>query len=163
MFICCAIYLALLVLLNPGIFSFLNADTINLTFRLDHLLLCIVGLYGYMLIHEMLHAMLIPGFARSEKTVWGLRAGFGFVYTTKQLSKWKFIVISLTPYFVLSIIATLTLSALNLMNGYIAFILLANAAGSCVDFLNAALVLVQVPSSGSIVSNGNETYFTKSA
>lgn len=155
-----AINLALLVWLNPEMFNFLNAASLKLTFRLEHLLLCIMALYTYMFLHEMLHAMLIPGFSRSDKTVWGLRAGFGFVYTAEQISKWRFVVISLAPYCVLSVIATLALSALNVMNGYIAFILLANAAGSCVDFLNVTLVLVQVPHHGKLVSNGNQTYYS---
>lgn len=161
MFICGAINLALLVWLNPEIFSFLYADTLNLTLRLDYLLFCIVGLYGYMFLHEMLHAVLIPDFVRSDKTVWGLRAGFGFVYTAEQIPKWRFILISLAPFLILSIVVTLILSGLNLMNGYIAFVLLANAAGSCVDFLNVVLVLVQVPCHSVIVSNGSKTYFSK--
>ena len=160
MFICGAINLALLAWMNPSMFDFLNADTLKVTFRLDQLLLCIVALYAYMFLHEMLHAVLIPGFSHSDNTVWGLRAGFGFVYTAEEITKWRFIVISLAPYCVLSVIATLVLSALNLMNGYIAFVLLANAAGSCVDFLNVILVLVQVPHDGKIVSNGSKTYYS---
>ncbi|MDL2294423.1 hypothetical protein LJC60_07320 [Ruminococcaceae bacterium OttesenSCG-928-D13] len=73
MFICGAINLALLAWLNTELFDFLNADTLKFTFRLDYLLLCIVALYVYMFLHEMLHAVLIPGFAHSDKTVWGLR------------------------------------------------------------------------------------------
>lgn len=161
MFVFGAINLVLLAYLNPELFDFFNSDTINLTFRVDYLLLIYIVVFcAYMFLHEMLHAALIPGFLHSDKTVWGFKAAFAFVYTSEELSKWRFIAVSLAPYFVLSIIATLVLSALNLVNGYIAFILLANAAGSCVDFLNATLILVQVPHNGKIVLNGNQTYYS---
>ena len=160
MFICLMCNLIMLLNMNPSLFGFLKSGAMQFTFRIEHILFFLIGMYGYMFLHEMVHAMFIPGFRQSNKTLWGIRAGFGFVYTSEPISKCRFILISVMPYVLLSLVATVVASLAGIMNGYIAAILLLNAAGSCVDFLNVALIMGQVPKQATIVSNGSETYFS---
>ena len=112
-----------------------------------------------MLAHELVHACFIPNAIQSEKTFWGINGFFAFVYTTEVITKTRFLVISIMPFLMLSIIFPLILSTLNLLNGWVLMLCLLNAMGSCVDCLNMLLVVNQVPKGASIVSSGIETYY----
>ena len=112
-----------------------------------------------MILHELLHAVFIPGFLKSGKTFFGFNGLFGFVFTTESIKKARFLIISVMPFIILSIVLPIVLNAFQLLNGFTVFLCLVNAAGSCVDFLNVALILFQVPDGNIIVSNGFETYY----
>lgn len=65
------IYIA--YVLEPKAFSFITSDSLEITILINlNLLILAATVYLYMLIHEMIHAILIPNFMKSEKTVWGL-------------------------------------------------------------------------------------------
>lgn len=125
-------------------------------------LVYVVGFVGFIMIHELIHAVFIPNAFRSSKTLWGI-IGLGvFIYTTETISKRRFIMISIMPYIVLSLLFPLVLSILGGLNGYTILLCLINAMGSSVDFLNGYLILVQVPDDALILSNGRETCYRKS-
>ncbi len=123
------------------------------------LVLFLLGLYVLALVHELLHASLIPNARRSEKTFWGIKPLYGFVVTEEELSKGRFILLSLFPLLVLSFLLPLVLHLLGLLNGYTILLCLCNATGSGVDCLNAILVAKQVPHGGRLQNNGPETYY----
>lgn len=123
------------------------------------LVLFLLGLYVMALVHELLHASLIPNVRRSEKTFWGIKPMCGFVVTEEVLSKGRFILLSMFPFFVLSFLLPLILHLLGLLNGYTILLCLCNAMGSSVDCLNVILVAKQVPHGGRLVNNGLETYY----
>ena len=55
---------------------------LQVTITLDFWLVAyIFGTFGYLFLHEMLHAAAVPGDPRSKKTYWGLNGFFGFVYS----------------------------------------------------------------------------------
>ncbi|WMJ23999.1 DUF3267 domain-containing protein [Paludicola sp. MB14-C6] len=110
-------------------------------------------------VHEFFHAIWIPHFIQSDKTVWGITLLGGFVATTEKLSKARFIVISLFPFFALSILLPVILSLFNLYHPLFLFICILNAMGSCVDILNLILIAFQVPRKAAIINNGFETYY----
>ncbi len=160
----CCLLLAVTVhfayLLNPGLFVFMESASITITISFDlKSLLFIVILYLYMLVHEMIHAMLIPNFLKSEKAVWGLNGIFGFVATTEPMKKARFLIVSAAPFVMLSIVALVLFYAIGILNGYTLALCLINAGGACVDFLNILLVAVQVKNGSMIVNNGFETYY----
>lgn len=152
------IYIA--YVLEPKLFSFITSDSLEITIPINlNLLILVVVVYLYMLIHEMIHAIFIPNFMKSEKTVWGLNRVFGFVFTTEPIKKSRFLIISCMPFILLSITALLLFDLTGCLNGYTLTLCLINAAGSCVDFLNILLIGIQVKRGGTIIANGFETYY----
>jgi hypothetical protein len=122
-------------------------------------LVYILGFVVFITLHELIHAIFIPNIFRSNKTLWGI-IGLGvFIYTSEIISKRRFIMISIMPYVVLSLLFPLILLILGGLNGYTILLCLINAMGSSVDFLNVYLILTQVPDNASILANGRETYF----
>jgi hypothetical protein len=154
----------ILYVLDSSLFGFLRNDTIDLTITLNlFTVLYIVGIFIFMLLHEMLHAVFIPDFIRSGRTFWGMNGPLGFVFTTQPLKKARFIVVSLMPLVLLSVILPAVLRLLGLLSAYAAFLCFINALGSCVDCLTACLIAFQVPNGHVIISNGFETYHTEAA
>lgn len=115
----------------------------------------------FLLLHELLHGLFVPHFHNGEKTFWGLNGFFGFVYTEEQLSKRRFMVVSIMPLLILSFLLPVVLEALGYMNNFIIFLCILNAGGACVDLLNAFLISVQVPANGVIVNNGTATFYKR--
>jgi len=122
-------------------------------------LLYVLGIMIFMIIHELLHACFIPNVLSSDKTYWGINGIYGFVFTQEKIIKGRFLLISIMPFFLLSIILPFVLKTLGILNSYTVLLCLINATGSCVDILNICLVMRQVPSGANITNNGFETYF----
>ncbi|WP_160680569.1 DUF3267 domain-containing protein [Clostridium sp. C8-1-8] len=140
--------------------GFLATEHVNFTFNISPWALLYLAIIGmFMLVHELLHACFIPNFLQSDKTYWGINGFNGFVFTTEKIKKGRFLIISIMPFFLLSIVLPFLLKALGLLNGFTIFLCLINAMGSCADCLNLCLVAVQVPKGAYIVNNGFETYF----
>jgi len=111
------------------------------------------------LIHEFVHACFVPDAFRSDKTYWGIRFFYGFVHTTEKIKKSRFIIISLMPFILLSVVLPFILNAFGWLNACTITLCLINAIGSSVDCLNACLVAVQVPRGSYVVNNGYDTFF----
>lgn len=158
------IFGAILFFVYPPLKDFINtatsADTFSISLNIDlKMLLFIVVIFLFMIIHEFIHASFIPSFLKSDKIFWGINGLFGFVYTTEKIKKSRYILISIMPFVLLSIIFPLILSSLGLLNGFIVFLCLLNAMGSSVDSLNIWIILRQVPNGSYIVNNGFETFY----
>lgn len=162
-FLLSGIVLWISYLLNPALFGFMNTELLAITFSIDlKLLLFMISVIGYMLVHELIHAVFIPNFMQSDKTFIGINGLFGFVFTTETIRKFRFLIISVMPFLILSLLPIFFLGIYGLLNWYVLSLCLINAAGSCVDFLNAILVAFQVPSRHFIINNGFETYYSPS-
>ena len=151
----------LIYLLYPPMREFFRGDAdISFTLTINVFsLFYIIGFIVFITLHELIHAAFIPNAFHSSKTLWGI-IGLGvFIYTTEAISKRRFIMISIMPYIVLSLLFPLALSILGGLNSYTILLCLINAMGSSVDFLNGYLILVQVPDDALILSNGRETYY----
>lgn len=156
-----AITLALTYWLTPSLYAFLKeTENLSVSLKLDLFTVFFVGIMVlFMMGHEFIHAMFIPNWIKSDKTFWGMNGLFGFVFTTEMISKKRFIIISIMPYIILSVIFPCVLAISGGLNGYMVFLCLLNATGSCVDFLNILLIAFQVPKGASIMNNGFETYY----
>ena len=156
-----AISMVILLYLYPPLKEFLNSQQgFSLSFEVNlFTLIYFVSIFVFMAIHEFFHACFIPNILKSDRIYWGINALYGFVYTTEEIRKGRFIIISIMPFILLSVILPLILNVLGWLNGYTILLCLINAMGSCVDCLNICLVLIQVPNSSYIVNNGVETYF----
>ncbi|MBU7008802.1 DUF3267 domain-containing protein [Phosphitispora fastidiosa] len=137
----------------------IKTQSINLNINIFAVLAGLAIYFLLLVVHEFLHAIFIPHFMQSDKTCWGLTITGGYVCTTEKLTKGSFVVISIAPFVVISIILPIIIGLLGLMNWYIFFLAFINAMASSVDILNLILILFQVPPKSSIINNGFETYY----
>ncbi|MBS6022445.1 MAG: DUF3267 domain-containing protein [Paeniclostridium sordellii] len=161
MLFCSIIFLGLIFYINPDYKNFFKfSDSISFTIKINlKTFLFLVGIYLFTLLHELIHAVFIPNALKSDKVYFGVRLLYGFVYTNEKISKFRFIIVSIMPFIILSIIFPILLNTFGLLNNYILFLCLLNALGSSVDFLNIFLILTQVPNKSYLIINGFETYF----
>lgn len=161
MFINGAVSLGIAFYLNTSLKELLSTEQgLSLSFTVNlFTLIYVVIILIFMIIHEFIHACFIPNVLKSDKTYWGINGFFGFVFTTEKIKKGRFIIISIMPFILLSVVLPFILNILGWLNGYTILLCLINAMGSCVDCLNICLVAIQVPNGSHIVNNGFETYF----
>jgi hypothetical protein len=133
--------------INPGTVS------ININFG------AISALIALVVIHELLHLVFIPGFIRSDKTYLGITYFGGFVYSEENLSKMRYVLITIAPFFVISILLNVVLGFFSLLTPYLMFLILLNSMASSVDILTLILILSQVPSGAYITVNGMRSYW----
>ena len=148
-------------LLNPALFGFIHSESLKISFSINfNTLLYVVVIFIFMFIHELVHLIGVPKFIKSDQTFIGINGLFGFVSTREVINKGRFIIVSIMPYILLSVIFLAVLHILGWLNWYTLILCLVNAAGSCVDFLNVMLVTFQVPNGSMIINNGFETYYS---
>lgn len=141
--------------LGQTILSFFPSGEWSLTIRFDY----VIYLYLTVLIHELIHLVLIPGFLSSDKTLFGIKPWGGFVYTSEIINKKRFLLISVAPFIVISLILPFILSIGGFLNSFIIFLVLLNALASSVDIMNAFVFSIQVPGKAMIINNGFESYY----
>ncbi|KKH48961.1 hypothetical protein EO93_02495 [Methanosarcina sp. 1.H.A.2.2] len=134
-----------------------SLQTITLTINFQDVA-CLIGL---VFIHELIHLVFIPDFLISDKTFLGITYFGGFIYSEEAVSKSRYILITLAPFVLLSIILPGILGALGLLNPLVKVLILLNAMSSGVDMLTLVLVLIQVPADVYFTSNGIRTYWKK--
>lgn len=139
----------------------IKSDSISFEINILVLLAYLVIIFLLLVFHELLHAMFIPHFIKSNKIYWGLSINGGFVSTTQKLSRANFMVISIAPYMLMSIIMPLIIGMLGIMNGFIFFLAIFNAMASSVDVLNLILISLQTRPKSFIINNGFETYYSE--
>ncbi|NKF07640.1 DUF3267 domain-containing protein [Clostridium gasigenes] len=153
--------IAIAFYLYPPLKELLNNKqgfSISITVNLFTLIYVVIILL-FMALHEILHACFIPNVLKSDKTYWGINMFCGFIFTTEKIKKDRFLIISIMPLIMLSLILPFILNISGWLNGYTILLCLINAGGSCVDCLNMYLVAIQVPKGSYIFNNGVETYF----
>ncbi|HAT4163598.1 TPA: DUF3267 domain-containing protein [Clostridium perfringens] len=96
----------------------------------------ILVIYIYIFIHEIIHLIFIPNFINSKCTFISLKFWGGFVYAEEKMSKFRFLVITIMPFIVLSFIMPFFIIYLVFSKPLIFALLLINSAGSSVDILN---------------------------
>ncbi|KMZ44573.1 MULTISPECIES: DUF3267 domain-containing protein [Bacillales] len=119
----------------------------------------IFSLLALVIIHECLHMIFIPNFLRSEKTWMGLTLFGGFVATEEKIPKARYILITVAPFILISVMLPFLLGFWGLFTTVLKFMILINAIASSVDMLNLFLVMKQVPKQASLISNGQKTYW----
>ena len=136
----------------------IGSDSVDIPFNLVYLL-------GFVLIliisHELMHLVFMPNFIKSKKTYTGLTLFGGYVYSEEIVTKIRFIIMIIAPFFIISIILPIILSFFGLLTTFIKLIVLANAASSSVDILSLILILMYVPSGASLANNGSKGYWKK--
>jgi len=130
-------------------------DSFSITINLG----VIIALFLLLIIHEVLHLIFIPNFIRSSKTYIGPAIFGGFVYTEEVIEKSRFILITVAPFLVISIILPIILGIFGLLTSPVKLLILLNAMASSVDMLTLLLILMQVPNKAILKNNRPKTYW----
>ncbi|WP_026561837.1 DUF3267 domain-containing protein [Bacillus sp. J37] len=132
-----------------------TSDSFTLTINLS----VILWLFLLLILHEFLHLIFIPNFIKSDKTFVGITMFGGFVITEEALSKSRYILITIAPFIIISVILPLLLSVFGLLTPILKFLILLNSLASSVDMLNLLLIIKQIPKNAILKSNGPYTYW----
>ncbi|HEK9103938.1 TPA: DUF3267 domain-containing protein [Bacillus pseudomycoides] len=133
----------------------LTTEGVFITIDLVSLLLIIF----LVILHELIHLIFIPNFIKSEKTWIGLTLFGGFVATGEEISKSRFVLITIAPFFIISILTPFLLSVFGALTTTLKCLILLNSMASSVDMLTLLLILKQVPSNSILRNNGPKTYW----
>ncbi|MEH7180211.1 DUF3267 domain-containing protein [Neobacillus vireti] len=133
----------------------LTSDSISININLG----IIFWLFLLLILHELLHLIFIPNFIQSEKTYTGLTFFGGFVITEEEISKSRYLFITIAPFMILSIIMPFLLGGLGLLTPTLKFLIILNSMASSVDILNLLLIIKQVPKHAILKNNGTNTYW----
>ncbi|MGY0695046.1 DUF3267 domain-containing protein [Virgibacillus sp. FSP13] len=133
----------------------LASDSISITINL----VVIIWIFLLIVIHELLHLAFIPNFIKSQKTFIGLTLFGGYVLTEEEISKSRYILVTMAPFVIISILVPITLSLLGILTPTFKALILVNAMASSVDILNLILLLTQVPKKAILINNGTKTYW----
>ncbi len=157
---CMIAYLFIGPFYNPFIqvIQLIESSSISLTINI-YTLEYLIGIYAMIVIHELIHAVCIPRFLRSNETYWGLKIYGGFVGTAQKLTKGNYILISIAPFVILSVIGPVIIGILGIRSEFLFFLFFLNAIASSIDILNMVLILFQTPRKSIILNNGFETYY----
>lgn len=121
----------------------------------------ILWLVLLVILHELLHLIFVPHFIQSKKTYIGLTLFGGFVVTEEEISKSRYLFITIAPFLIISIILPLLLGVFGLLTPTLKFLIILNAMASSVDLLNLVLILKQVPRHAILKNNGANTYWKR--
>ena len=105
-----------------------SAGSFSVTINLS----VILGLLFLVIFHELLHLISIPNFLRSDKTYIGLTIFGGFVVSEEEISRARYIVITIAPFIIISVLLPIILGALGLLTPLLKFLIVLNAMSSSV-------------------------------
>lgn len=114
-----------------------------------------------LVVHELLHLIMIPGFASSERTYAGITYMGGFVYSEEEIPKMRYLLVTILPFIVISLILPALLGIQGLLSPSLKILIMLNSMASSVDVLTFILVATQVPDGSCLTSNGARTYWKK--
>ncbi|GAB3048207.1 DUF3267 domain-containing protein [Virgibacillus ainsalahensis] len=120
----------------------------------------ILGILLTVVIHEFIHLLFVPNFIQSPQTFIGFTFFGGYVYTTEEISKARYMIITAAPFISLSILLPIILGLMGVLTPLLKILILLNAASSSVDML-LLLLLIQTPKNTVLKSNGIRTYWRR--
>lgn len=116
---------------------------------------------GGTLLHELLHALVMPGGWRSADTLIGFAGLVAFAHTFRPMTRRRFLLTLLTPLFVLTVLPILVDAALPgwRMPDSLAFLVALHGGACAGDVLGALLVLWSVPRGAIVRNQGWKTWY----
>lgn len=119
----------------------------------------VAALILLIMFHELFHLVFIPNFISSKKTYVGLAIFGGFVYTEEEITKSRYILITVAPFVIVSIILPIILGFFGVLTSPLKLLVLLNAMASSVDMLTLLIIITQVPNRAIIKNNRPKTYW----
>jgi hypothetical protein len=121
----------------------------------------IIGLLLLVAIHEMLHLVMVPNFVSSNRTYAGITYWGGFVYTEEEIPRSRYLLITMMPFVIISMLLPLVLGSAGLLTNTAMALILLNSMASSVDMLTMILIATQAPAGSRLTNNGTRTYWKK--
>lgn len=121
----------------------------------------IIGLLLLVAVHEMLHLLMVPNFASSDKTYAGITYWGGFVYTEEEIPRSRYLLITIMPFVIISMLLPLVLGTAGLLTNTAMALILLNSMASSVDMLTTILIATQAPAESRLTNNGTRTYWKR--
>lgn len=137
----------------------IQSNSFSLVFSIVDVLRFLLVIIFIAFLHEIIHLVLVPGFFKSNLTFFGITWFGGFTYTEEIITRSRFIVISIMPFLLISIVGVWLFGTFNYLPTFLKVIFIFNAAGSSMDFYNVILVLLQTPKKSNIKMNGKITFY----
>jgi hypothetical protein len=112
-------------------------------------------------VHELLHAIVHPGWGLSSNTVLGLWLSRGLFYAQyeSEMSRNRFLCVFVTPFIILGVLPTVLIAMVpELMHSLLWLSLFGNLL-ACGDLLGAGLIFFQIPHSAKVRNKGWKTYW----
>ena len=101
---------------------------------------------GFVVVHELIHALVHPMAGLSPRTIMGFWAALGFyAHYDGEMSRNRLVACLLMPLLLLSIVPLLVSAITQVAPGWVAFVSALNALAACVDMLLAGSILLQIP------------------
>ena len=116
------------------------------------------------ILHELLHTVIHPGFGLSSQSILGLWLSRGVFYAAyaAEWSRNRAVACLLTPFLTLSILPLILAPLFSGdMMALLCFVSLVNAFASCADLFFARLIFLQVPADGILRNKGYRTYWKR--
>ena len=110
---------------------------------------------GFVVVHELIHALVHPMAGLSPRSILGFWASLGFyAHYDGEMSRNRLVACLLMPLLVLSVVPLLVSAITQVAPGWVAFVSALNALAACVDLLLAGSVLVQIPATAMVRFKG---------
>jgi hypothetical protein len=101
---------------------------------------------GFVVVHELIHALVHPMAGLSRRSILGFWASLGFyAHYDGEMSRNRLVACLLMPLLVLSLLPLLVSAVTQVTFGWVAFVSALNALGACADLLLAGSILFQIP------------------
>ena len=101
---------------------------------------------GFVVVHELIHALVHPMAGLSPHSILGFWASLGFyAHYSGEWSRNRLVACLLMPLLIISIVPLLVSAVTQVSSGWVAFVSAFNALCACVDMLLAGLLLFQIP------------------
>ena len=116
-------------------------------------------------VHELLHAVALPGAGLGAATTLGFwpKALTPYVSYEGELSRARHILVGITPFLVLSIAPILVGLIFSVVPPWAVAVGVVNAFGASGDLIGVGVLLSQAPSSAIVRSKGQETWWRRPA
>jgi len=154
------LFLGLMALLWISLTPLLRPGTVKFPAPIGMLLACFVSV---LIIHELVHASILPMAGTSKSTVVGFLPSKMFLYTAHlgDLSRSRCLVMLLAPFIVISIIPLIIASIFHVAPGWLAYASILNAFLASGDLYMAGLTMFRIPPHATIRGQGWKTYWRK--
>jgi hypothetical protein len=106
---------------------------------------------GFVMVHELIHALVHPMAGLSPRSILGFWASLGFyAHYDGEMSRTRLVACLLMPLLVLSIVPLLVSAVIQVSSDWVAFVSALNAFCASVDLLLAGSLLFQVPAAATV-------------
>lgn len=146
------------------VFARINPFGLQMHENADAAALCLTGL-GLIIVliplHELLHALVHPGWGLSSGTIIGLWLSKGLFYAHYggSMSRNRFLLILIMPYLVLGVLPIILMGIWPMATLFFLLFSLWGSVLACGDLVGVGLILFQIPNSSAVRNKGWKTYW----